>query len=168
MDGVEETDAKLVVRSLRAEDCGRLVKMDRAISGRNRQTWYEGKLHRALDESDVKISLGAEFDGILVGALLGSVQYGEFGQPEPLAILDTVLVDPAFSRRGIASAMLEQLLQNLRGLRIGTLRTELSWNELDLLAFFGKAGFEPVPRLVLELGVMESQPSSRPDPGEIR
>ncbi len=150
---MERVEGSVVVRALRMDDCDRLVRMDLAISGRHRGTWYEGKLRRALEESDVRISLGAEIDGLLVGALLGSVQYGEFGQPDPVAILDTVLVDPAWSRRGVASAMLEQLVVNLRGLRIPRLRTELAWDELELLGFFGRAGFRPVPRLVLELAV---------------
>ncbi|MBZ5637139.1 MAG: GNAT family N-acetyltransferase [Acidobacteriia bacterium] len=142
-----------LIRSLKADDCARLVRMDQEISGRNRRAWYEGKTRRALEESDVRISLGADVDGSLVGALLGSVHYGEFGQPEPVAILDTLLVDPAFARRGIATAMLRQLLQNLSALRIERLRTEVAWNELDLMAFFERAGFAPVPRLVLELPV---------------
>ncbi len=146
-----------VVRALKAEDCPRLVRMDQAISGRNRAAWYEGKVRRALLESDVRISLGAELDGMLVGALLGSVQYGEFGQPEPVAILDTVLVEPAYARRGVATAMLQQLLLNLRALRIERLRTEVSWDEFDLTEFFAKAGFVPVPRLVLELRVPEAR-----------
>jgi GNAT superfamily N-acetyltransferase len=130
--------------------------MDYAISGRKRQAWYEGKLKRALRDADVKISLGAELDGMLVGALLGSVHYGEFGQPEPLAILDTVLVDREFARRGIARALLEQLLFNLAGLRIERLRTEVGWNEQELIGFFARSGFAPVPRLVLELAVSTS------------
>jgi len=146
-----------VVRALKPEDCARLVRMDQAISGRNRTAWYEGKIKRALEDADVKISLGAEIDGFLVGALLGSVHYGEFGQPEPVAILDTVLVDPAFGRRGVATAMLQQLLLNLAALRIERLRTEVSWDEFDLTEFFAKAGFVPVPRLVLELRVPEAR-----------
>jgi GNAT superfamily N-acetyltransferase len=145
-----------VVRALKAEDCGRLVRMDQEISGRNRRAWYEGKIRRALEEADVRISLGADIDGVLVGALLGSVHYGEFGLPEPVAILDTVLVDPGFARRGIATAMLRQLLLNLSALRIERLRTEVAWNEFDLTEFFAKAGFVPVPRLVLELRVPEA------------
>ncbi len=144
------------IRTLRAADCPRLVSMDYAITGRKRQAWYEGKLKRALSEADVKISLGAELDGMLVGALLGSVLYGEFGQPEPVAILDTVLVDRGFARRGIARALLEQLLFNLAGLRIERLRTEVGWNEQELIGFFARSGFAPVPRLVLELAVPTS------------
>ncbi len=150
---MEGESGKLIVRVLKESDCMRLVHMDEAISGRRRTAWYEGKIRRAMVESDVRISLGVEVDSVLVGAVMGSVHYGEFGQAEPVAILDTVLVDPAFSRRGIARAMLDQLLENLQGLRISRLRTEVAWDEFELLGFFGKMGFEPVPRLVLELDV---------------
>jgi GNAT superfamily N-acetyltransferase len=150
---MDQLEGEVVVRALRMDDCARLVRIDQAISGRNRQSWYEGKLRRALEDADVRISLGAECDGQVVGALMGSVHYGEFGQPEPVAILDTVLVDPGFSRRGVATAMLETLVRNLAALRIERLRTEVGWNELDLLAFFARSGFAPVPRLVLELPI---------------
>jgi GNAT superfamily N-acetyltransferase len=148
-------NGEAVVRALKPEDCARLVRMDQEVSGRNRRAWYEGKIRRAL-EADVRISLGAEIDGLLVGALLGSVHYGEFGLPEPVAILDTVLVDPAFSRRGVARAMLAQLLLNLSALRIERLRTEVAWDEFELTRFFAKSGFVPVPRLVLERRVPEA------------
>jgi predicted N-acetyltransferase YhbS len=144
---------ELIVRTLALADCPHLVRIDQEIVGRNRSAWYEGKVRRALEETDVRISLGAEVDGLLVGALLGSVEYGEFGQAEPVAILDTVLVDPAYSRRGVATALVRQLLLNLSALRVERLRTEVAWDEFDLLAFFARAGFTPAQRLVLELVV---------------
>jgi len=140
----------LTIRTLRRSDLARLVKIDAAIGGRTRSVWFEHKLERALTETDVGISLGAERDGALVGALMGALQYGEFGRPEPVAVLDTVLIDPGFGRQGIASALFDQFIINLRGLRIATLRTEVDWNDLDLIAFFGKAGFKPAASLVLE------------------
>ena len=146
----EERDG-VTVRLLTLADAPRLVRMDQAITGRNRSAWYEGKLKRALEESDLQISLGAEVDGFLVGALLGSLHYGEFGQPEPIAVLDTILVDPGFARRGIGSSLLENLTRNLRALGIERLRTEVAWNEHDLGRFLGLQGFAPAPRLVLEL-----------------
>jgi predicted N-acetyltransferase YhbS len=149
MDAVEQ----LTIRALRPADCERLVRMDQEIGGRNRRTWFEGKIRRALAETDVNVSLGAETDGMLVGALLGSVHYGEFGQPEPVAVLDTVLVDPEYTGRGIGTAMLEQLLLNLAALRIERLRTEVAWTDFGLMGFFAGAGFAPAPRLVLELPV---------------
>lgn len=137
---------------MRAEDLDRLVKIDRAYVGRSRQVWLAGKLRAAL-EGGIRMSLGADVDGTLVGALLGTVHYGEFGQAEPVAILDTILVDPAFTGRHIGDAMLAQLLKNLAALRIERLRTEVGWNEQRLLGFLAKEGFVPVPRLVLERSV---------------
>lgn len=153
MDG--ERDG-VIVRSLTASDAPRLVRMDEAITGRNRTAWYEGKLKRALEESDIRISLGAERDGLLVGAVLGSLHYGEFGQPEPIEVLDTILVDPEFSAQGVGTALFDQLVKNLRALGIRSLRTEVAWDEHDLNRFLRRRGFAPAPRLVLELHLEES------------
>jgi GNAT superfamily N-acetyltransferase len=146
----------VIVRSLTASDAPRLVRMDQAITGRNRTAWYEGKLKRALEDSDIRISLGVERDGLLVGAVLGSLHYGEFGLPEPIAVLDTILVDPGFSAQGVGTALLDQLVKNLRALGIRSLRTEVAWDEHDLSRFLGRRGFAPAPRLVLELPLAAS------------
>jgi GNAT superfamily N-acetyltransferase len=61
--------------------------------------------------------------------VLGAVHYGEFGIPEPVAVLDTILVDPLHARRGIASAMLEELASNLSRLGVDRIRTEVPWND---------------------------------------
>lgn len=144
-----DDDHGVVVRTLTRGDLDRLVKMDHAWSGRNRARYLDGKLGRALG-SDIRVSLGAEVDGVLVGAVLGSVQYGEFGLAEPVAVLDTLLVDPGMKRRGLGRAMLDQLLKNLAALRIERVRTEVSWNEQELVGFLAAAGFVPAARLVLE------------------
>jgi ribosomal protein S18 acetylase RimI-like enzyme len=140
----------VAIRALRADDIARLVRMDEQITGKNRRAWYEGSIRRALADSDLKISLGAETDGTLVGAVLGSLQYGEFGVPEPVAVLDTILVDPGFQGRGIATEILLQLMKNLKALGIERLRTEVAWNEHELAGFLDKNGFAPAARLVLE------------------
>jgi GNAT superfamily N-acetyltransferase len=152
MDG-EYPDLDIVIRTLTLDDLSSLVRIDRQITGRSRHAWYEGKLERALQGSDVQISLGAERRGLLIGAMLGSLHYGEFGQPEPVAVLDTVLVDREFGGQGVATALLEQLVKNLHALRIERLRTEVAWDDRELMAFFGKKGFVPIPRLVLEADV---------------
>ena len=153
MDG--ERDG-VIVRTLTAADGSRLVRIDQAITGRNRTAWYEGKLERALAGSDIQISLGAEKDGRLVGAVLGSLHYGEFGLPEPIAVLDTVLVDPDVRGQGIGTALFDQLARNLCALGIHRLRTEVGWDEHELNRFLGHRGFVPAPRLVLELPLAES------------
>ena len=162
MDGQRDD---ILVRSLRQEDARRLVRMDQAITGRNRSAWYEGKLKRALEESDLRISLGAEVDGCLVGAVLGSLHYGEFGLPEPIAVLDTILVDPGHARHGVGTALLDQFVKNLCALGIEHLRTEVAWDEHDLNLFLGRRGFAPAPRLVLELALDREARAGKPSAG---
>jgi GNAT superfamily N-acetyltransferase len=161
MDGEREG---VIVRTLTAADAPRLVRMDQAITGRNRSEWYEGKLKRALVESDIRISLGAERDGRLVGAVLGSLHYGEFGIPEPIAVLDTILVDPALRGQGVGTALFDQLARNLCALGIRRLRTEVGWDEHELNRFLGQRGFVPAPRLVLELPLREAWTAKDPAP----
>jgi len=136
-----------IVRALRPDDVERIAAIDRKITGRSRSEWYRGRIAK----EGVQLSLCAEVDGIVVGAMLAAVQYGEFGVPEPMAILDTVVVDPGLSGKGVGTALLEQLLRNLRALRVDRIRTEVNWDERDLMAFLQRSGFAPAPRMVLEL-----------------
>jgi ribosomal protein S18 acetylase RimI-like enzyme len=146
---MDEKENGLILRALQASDGPRLVRMDERITGRNRSVWYERRLKRALEESDLNVSIGAEKDGVLVGAMLGSVQYGEFGVAEPVAVLETILVDERHQRRGIGTAMLEQFVRNLSRLGVERIRTEVGWTEA-LAVFLGLHGFDLAPRLVLE------------------
>jgi predicted N-acetyltransferase YhbS len=142
----------LSIRTLSLEDLPRLVAMDYASTGRHRDAWYREALDRSQGGS-IAMSLGAEHDGILVGALLGAVRYGEFGQPEPVAEVDTMIVDPNFKSQGVGRGLMNALVDNLRALRVERLRTQVDWTEQDLLGFFGRYGFAPTPRLVLEYKV---------------
>ncbi len=141
------------IRGLRAEDLDRLVELDAEHTGRQRREFFKGRLRRALEGSDVQVSLGAELDGRLIGAMLAQVQYGEYGVAEAVAVLDTVLVDRAFAGRGVAVALMAQLRRNLRALRVERIRTEVAWDQQALLGFLAHEGFQPAPRLVLECAV---------------
>jgi len=148
--GTLDTDAVLV-RDLRAEDLDAMVRIDRAITGRSRRGYYELKMKDALASGAMRISLAAENEGRLAGFLLGSLYYGEFGMPEPSAVLDTIAVDPACRGRHIGKALLRQLVMNLRALGIDRVRTEVEWDQFDLLGFLASRGFEPARRLCLDL-----------------
>ena len=50
----------------------------------------------------------------------------------------------------LALGLLSRLRLNLSALRVTTLRTEVSWDDFDLLAFFKKEGFSPARRLCLD------------------
>ena len=148
--GSLDTDG-ILVRSLRAEDLDAMVRIDQRIVGMSRRGYLEAKLRDALAQGALKVSLAAEEDGALAGFLLASLYYGEFGLPEPSAVLDTIAVDPGRRGRKFGKALVRQLVMNLRALGIEKVRTEVAWDHLDLLGFLARQGFEPSNRLCLDL-----------------
>jgi len=142
---------KVLVRGLKPEDFDAVVRLDAKNTGRRREAFFKVKLQQNLQETGVKVSLAAEVDGCFVGFLLARVYYGEFGTPEPVAQLDTIDVHPDFAGVGVGRALCEQLTVNLGGLGVGTLRTEVAWDQPELIAFFNRTGFQPAQRLCLDL-----------------
>jgi ribosomal protein S18 acetylase RimI-like enzyme len=147
--GILETDRTLV-RLMNEHDLEAVVKIDAAASGRRRPRYFELMLERAVKQAELQVSLAAEVDGRVVGFAIVSLYYGEYGVSEPTASLDAISVDPANRGQYVGKALLRQLRLNLSALRVTTLRTEVSWDNFDLLAFFKKEGFSPARRLCLE------------------
>jgi ribosomal protein S18 acetylase RimI-like enzyme len=140
----------VVVRALAPTDLDWIVRIDAQRMGRPRPEYYKLKLAEAARDTGVRVSLAATIDEEPAGFLMARVYYGDFGRPEPSAILDAIGVSPAFARRNVARALLHQLETNLRGLGIERLETQVDWQMTELIAFFQRAGFRPAARLCLE------------------
>lgn len=151
METREETGTAVVVRSLKPQDLEAVIALDAKAVGRRREEYFKVKLAQNLAETGIKVSLAAELDRAFCGFLLARVHYGEFGTMEPYAVLDTFAVHPGFRRRGVGTALLDQLRKNLRALGVGELRTEVGWETQELLAFFHREGFRPAARFCLDL-----------------
>ncbi|MFQ5722962.1 MAG: GNAT family N-acetyltransferase [Terriglobia bacterium] len=147
--GTLETDPVLV-RTLRQDDLDAVVAIDAAAFGRRRPRYFELMLERATQHSALQVSLGAELDARVVGFLLASLYYGEFGLVEPTASIEAIGVDPQYRGRHVGRALMRQLRLNLGALHMTTLRTEVAWDDFELLAFFRREGFAPTGRLCLE------------------
>jgi ribosomal protein S18 acetylase RimI-like enzyme len=155
--GTLETDTVLV-RTMRAKDLEAVVSIDAAAAGRRRPRYFELMLDRALKHAALQVSLIAELEGRVVGFLVASLYYGEFGVVEPTASIDAIGVEPAYRGRQVGKALMRQLRLNLGALRITTLRTEVAWDDFDLLAFFKREGFAPTDRLCLECPLDPTEP----------
>jgi ribosomal protein S18 acetylase RimI-like enzyme len=151
METVRERECEIVVRGLKPHDLEPVIALDARNTGKRREEYFRLKLQQNLAETGVKVSLAAEVDGFFCGFLLARVYYGEFGTPEPVAVLDTLDVHPDYRRRGVGTALVTQLRTNLDGLRVSRLRTEVSWDDPELLVFFHGQGFRPADRLCLDL-----------------
>jgi predicted N-acetyltransferase YhbS len=141
---------ELPVRSMTERDLPAIIRLDRKITGRNRTAYLTRKAEEVLKQSSIRVSLVAEVQGQLAGFLMARVDFGEFGRTEPTAVLDTIGVDPDYTRQHVGRALLEQLLLNLRSLRTEHVVTELEWNHLGLLGFLGRTGFAHSQRLAFD------------------
>lgn len=144
---------KIPVRSLTRNDLQAVINLDRRVTGRDRTGYYQRTVREALHDSGVRLSMVAESDAAPIGFIMARVDYGEFGETASEAVMDTLGVHPEFSGRRIGSALMRQLLANLQGLRVERVRTEVRWDELELLAFLKRQGFQPSQRLSLTLAL---------------
>lgn len=135
------------VRSLDRADLNEIVRIDRRILNRDRSAYIGHVVDEAMDESAIRVSLAAHQDGSVTGYIMARVDFGDFGRTEPVAILDTIGVDPGFTSAGIGSALLSQLFVNLEALRVERVATVVERDNFGLLQFFYRAGFGPSQRL---------------------
>jgi len=148
--GTLETD-HVEVRALAPSDLDWVVRIDAQHFGRPRHEYYQLKLKEAEQDTGVRISLAALVDGTPAGFLRGRLSYGEFGVPEPVAILDSIGIATAYRGQKVGAALMHQFKTNLRGLGIDSVRTQVDWQQFDLMGFFARSGFRPAERLCLEM-----------------
>jgi GNAT superfamily N-acetyltransferase len=135
------------VRSLSMADLEDVVRIDRRLTGLDRSDYIRSRLDEALRETAIRFSLLARKEGTTAGFLMASADYGDFGRTEPVALIDTVGVDPEFARQGVGRALLSQLFLNLRALGIERVETVIGMGNLDLMRFLVAAGFHPGERI---------------------
>ncbi len=135
------------VRVMTPADLVDIVRIDCGIVGRDRSSYLRAKLSEALDDSSLRVSLCARRDGSNVGYLMARLDRGDFGRTEPVAVIDTIGVDPGWARRGVGRALLSQLFANLGALRVERVETIVAARDLALLGFLYGTGFAPAQRL---------------------
>ena len=138
------------IGSLANSDLPDIARIDRGITGRDRRAYIARKLDETLSDSALRVSLGARMDGVLVGFAMARADFGDFGRPEPVAVIDTIGVDPEYAHRGVGHALLSQLFLNLAALRIERVETQVAPQDLALLGFLYDVGFAPSQRLAFE------------------
>jgi len=140
------------IRILRYEDLNAIVEIDQKVLGENRRNYWERKLELMKNKSS-QISLVAELEGKVVAFILGDVSGWEFGVPETIGWIDTIGVEPAHQKKGIATALAHELINNLRAMGVRTIYTLVSWNDWDLLQFFHAMEFTRGDMINLELKI---------------
>jgi len=140
------------IRTLKKDDLNAIVEIDQKVLGENRRNYWEGKLE-LMNRKSSQVSLVVEMNGEVVGFILGDISGWEFGVPETIGWIDTIGVDPAYQKRGLATALAHELIKNLKAVGVKTVYTLVSWNDWDLLQFFHAMGFTRGDMINLELKI---------------
>lgn len=141
---------RVSLKSLTSSHLEGIVEIDHRILGKRRQSFWKKKISTA--ESNVPpTGVVAELDNKVIGFILGGVSGWEFGVPASVGWIDTMGVDPQHQRKGVAKALMGELIKNFRKAGVRNIYTLVNWNDWDLLQFFRQMGFTRGDMINLEL-----------------
>jgi ribosomal protein S18 acetylase RimI-like enzyme len=98
-------------------------------------------------------SLVAELDGRVVGFIIGGASRWEYGVPENIGWIDTIGVDPACQRKGIAKRLFLEMVNSLKKMGVDTITTFVNRRDWVLLKFFQNLGFQKGDMINLEMDI---------------
>ncbi len=141
---------RVSLKSLSSSHLEGIVEIDHRILGKRRQSFWKKKVGAA--ESNVPpAGVVAELDNKVIGFILGEVSGWEFGVPASVGWIDTIGVDPQYQRKGVAKALMGELIKNFRKAGVRNIYTLVNWSDWDLLQFFRRMGFTRGDMINLEL-----------------
>ena len=130
------------LRRLEPADLARVVELDARHRGTAVPDYWRRVRASYLvrDRERLRLALGAEKDGDLVGFLFGEERAFEFGS-EPCGWIFAVAVDPDLQRGGIASVLVAEACRRFRKAGLTTVRTMIRRQDVPVLSFFRAHGF---------------------------
>ncbi len=141
IDEMEENFIERVtVRSFNEKDLESIVEIDRKVLGKDRLSYWK----QQIDLSNAhypRSCLVAEFEGKVIGFILGEVSGGEFNVPDTVGWISTIGVDPSFQQQGVARKLGQEFIRSLKSIGVTNVYTLVNWNDWDLLRFFRAMGF---------------------------
>lgn len=140
------------IRAMSSKDLDRIVEIDTQVLGQSRPEYWEMKVELVEKRSPMS-SLVAEWDGKVIGFIIGDASGWEYGVPEHIGWIDTIGVDPTFQRKGVAKMLFTEMVNNLKKVGVDTIYTFLNWRDWSLLQFFDAMGFQKGEMINLELKV---------------
>ena len=139
MTALERRESKIRIRPMEPEDIDSVLAIDRKISGVRRAVTYTdlitGDLGGVLD-----LSFVAEVDGQVAGFILARRAY--VGEPvTEVGLIQILGVDPDYWRQGIASKLVNALLDTCQSKRLNAVRIMVNQRDSQLQRFFAHMGF---------------------------
>jgi ribosomal-protein-alanine N-acetyltransferase len=127
------------IRRMMRSDIDTVLDIDRKTGGGRGLITYKDMV--AVDPGGaLDLSFVSEVDGKVVGFILARLTYAGVPFVE-VAVIQAIVVDPDYQRRGIASRLVNALLSYCHAEGINTIRAVLEERNADLKRFFQRLGF---------------------------
>ena len=127
-----------------------VASIDAEMLNRRRRRYFETKLESSLKRPGHILFRVGKVDGEPAGFLVAGLYEGEFGIEEARGVIDSFGVREKYRHHGVASTLLEGMLNWLKDKQVHQVETLCRWNDWELLRFFEYVGFRPSSRLNLE------------------
>lgn len=127
------------IRPMTVDDVDAIVEIDLKVIGKSRPDYWK----KMVPENPQYpfLSLVAEFEGKVIGFVLGEVSGWEFGVPDTIGWLSIIGVDPDYQHKGVARRLSQEFIKNLKSINVSVIYTLVNWNDWDLLKFYKAMGF---------------------------
>jgi ribosomal protein S18 acetylase RimI-like enzyme len=133
-------EAKVKIRPMEPEDIDGILAVDRKISGVQRALTYRDLVREAIG-GQMDVSFVAEVEDQFVGFVLAYLSYVREAVSEA-CVIQIFGVDPKYQGQGIATKLIQALLDECRSKGIKLVRVMLDGRDDQLQAFFKRVGFD--------------------------
>ncbi len=135
--------SQITIRAMRLDDLDVVVELDARVFGEPRPAYFERRM-ASLGQGEPTgqaIALVAEASGAVVGLVMGTLVFGEFGFAQVTALVDSIAVHPAYQRRGVGRRLASAFLTESAARGAREVYTLVNWNAWEMLKFFDSMGF---------------------------
>jgi GNAT superfamily N-acetyltransferase len=143
------SEERFEARPIRRADLPAIVGIDALHSGAAKPEFWSATVERALHPG-ATAGFVVVMHGELAGYIFAEARSWEFGSPL-CGWITAIGVRPELSRQGVALALGSEVCDWLRARGIGSLRTMVRRDAVEVLSFFRAAGFRAGPYLEMEL-----------------
>lgn len=140
------------IRAMEQADLAVVVELDALVFGAMRAAYFERRL-AALNEQETEtrmIFLVACYHDAVIGFVMGTLAYGEFGLTQVTAILDSIAVHPRYQQQGIGGQLIEAFIERSMHQGADAVYTLVRWDNWTLLKTFHALGFALASTIPLE------------------
>lgn len=145
-----EEKLKVNIRPIREDDLGRFIEADFRQTGQRREAYWRDRFAHFAHRHPLSCLVAEDEKKEMAGYIMGDVRGWEYGVPESTGWIEGVNVRPELQRSGVASRLLEQLLDYFKRAGVTQVFCVVNWEIEGAVGFFRSHGFRPGDFVFLE------------------